>query len=56
MNITIAIGVIVLLVAILVYLRWGGSSKEELEEETLPDDSDIDLVDEDEEFTIIDNQ
>lgn len=57
LTISIAIGVIVLLVAVLVYMRWGRSSKEELEEEMLPDDSDVDLVDDDnEEFTIIDNQ
>lgn len=56
LTVGIALGVIVLLVAVLVYMRWGSSSKEELEE-MLPDDSDVDLVDEDNtEFTIIDNQ
>ena len=55
-RICIAVSVVILLVAILVYLKWGSSSKEELEEDMLPDDSDVDLVDDEEEFTIIDNQ
>ncbi len=54
-RIYIAVSVVIILVAILVYLKWS-SSKEELEEDMLPDDSDVDLVDDEEEFTIIDNQ
>jgi hypothetical protein len=60
-TVYIAVGVLVLLVAILFYLRWNASSsdvKEHIEddEEPLPDDSDVDVVDEGEEFTIIDNE
>lgn len=55
-KIGIAVGLVVLLAVVLLYLRRGSSVQEEMEEETLPDDSDVDIVDEDEEFTIIDNQ
>lgn len=59
-KVYIAMGILVLLVVILVYLRWGTSKKENIEEdeEIFPDDSDVEMMEDDEndEFTIIDNQ
>ena len=55
-TIYIAVGVLLLLVAIFIYLRWVPAKSEEYaEEEMLPDDSDVDLEEDNEEFTIIDN-
>ena len=58
-TVYIAAGVLVLLVVILIYLRWNVSTPEPVEEEdSLPDDSDVGLIEDedDEEFTIIDNE
>ena len=59
-TIYIAAAVLVLLVAVLIYLRWNipASNGNEFlnDDEPLPDDSDVDVVDDGEEFTIIDNE
>jgi len=55
----IAAAVLAFLVIILIYLKWPTSEKEEPmeDDEPLPDDSDLELVEDDdnEEFAIIEN-